>query len=820
MDEQDLINVLPPGTRLHSNEVLRVLGKGGFGITYLAQHSAFAERLSAIKEYFPLEFGYREGAEVRAKSSQHQRLFESGKDRFLEEARTLARFQHPNIVQVTDFFAANGTAYLVMVYEEGNPLSEIYRRAWRRGKGPDEAALLAVALPLLDGLEALHHGGIIHRDIKPGNIFLRKRDESPVLLDFGSARQAMGVQTKTLTAYLTPGYAPFEQYYSKSDSQGPWTDIYAMGAVLYHGVSGKPPAESTLRSSAMLRGEVDPMVSARELGQGRYSEKLLAAIDWSLALLERQRPQDCGEFVAALRGGEVFQSEGITEIRGAAATAAKPTPVQSPPYPAVSPSPLEGEGGEGSVGNARGEALSPSLQPSPVQGKGTKKTTSGTGTLAPRGGEDRAAAPGADLARNPTPGTDRAAQPPARKSAMGVFLGGMVAATVAVGGLAWWWVQQQTPAPVAGVQVAGKGDPTVGLPAGEAAGSEAATTKAVREETEKARRVEAQAKAEAEAARAEAAKALARAAETTKREAAKAAAAEKSASTPAAHTAEAALAAVLAMTEEAAGAEAEEKAKAGAAPGAEQPMKVFHDKSGRIFRDKLKDGSEGPWMVVIGGGTFQMGSPASEAGRFDNETQHQVKVGSFAMGAYEVTFAEYDLFARATGRKLPSDHDWGRGARPVIDVSWDDAMAYAKWLSEQTGKRYRLPTEAEWEYAARAGTQTAYWWGNEVGRNHANCDGCGSRRNNKQTAPVGSFERNGFGLYDILGNAWEWTCSVTSTYGSGEESRCNNTDMQARRVIRGGSWLNAPRGMRSASRGNTSPDDRSVNLGFRLAQDL
>jgi formylglycine-generating enzyme required for sulfatase activity len=121
-----------------------------------------------------------------------------------------------------------------------------------------------------------------------------------------------------------------------------------------------------------------------------------------------------------------------------------------------------------------------------------------------------------------------------------------------------------------------------------------------------------------------------------------------------------------------------------------------------------------------------------------------------------VTFEEYAKFATAVGRKLPEGEGWGTGNRPVINVSWKDAVAYAEWLSEQTGKRYRLPSEAEWEYAAGAGTETKYWWGNEVGINRANCDGCGSQWDNKQTAPVGSFDANPLGLYDTAGKVFEW----------------------------------------------------------------
>jgi formylglycine-generating enzyme required for sulfatase activity len=178
-------------------------------------------------------------------------------------------------------------------------------------------------------------------------------------------------------------------------------------------------------------------------------------------------------------------------------------------------------------------------------------------------------------------------------------------------------------------------------------------------------------------------------------------------------------------------------------------------KPGEVFRDRLKNGSEGPEMVVIPPGKFRMGDIQGKYGK-DELPVHQVNFQkAFAASKYEITFAEYDEFAKATGRKLAEDEGWGRGRQPVIYVSWDDAVAYAKWLSEQTGKRYRLPTEAEWEYGARAGAETSYWWGNEVKQGLANCRGCGSRWDGKQPAPVGSFKPNPFGLYDTAGNVAE-----------------------------------------------------------------
>ena len=178
------------------------------------------------------------------------------------------------------------------------------------------------------------------------------------------------------------------------------------------------------------------------------------------------------------------------------------------------------------------------------------------------------------------------------------------------------------------------------------------------------------------------------------------------------------------------------------------------------FQDDLKDGGKGPAMLPISPGSFLMGSPEDEKNRYKDESpQHSVTIPKpFAIGRDEVSFDEYDRFAQATGKPLPKDQGWGRGrgSRPVINVTWQDAQDYAAWLSGQTGQAYRLPTEAEWEYAARAGTATAYWWGDELGKNHANGGGGGSEWDGKQTAPVGSFPANPWGLRDTAGNVYEW----------------------------------------------------------------
>jgi len=238
-----------------------------------------------------------------------------------------------------------------------------------------------------------------------------------------------------------------------------------------------------------------------------------------------------------------------------------------------------------------------------------------------------------------------------------------------------------------------------------------------------------------------------------------------------------------------------------------QPRQSFS--AGQVFQDRLKDGGKGPQMVWIAAGSFKMGS---NKGDDDEKPVHRVSITqNFAMGRYEVTFAEYDKFAEATGREKPNDQGWGRGSRPVIHVSWHDAVAYAEWLSQQTGKTYRLPTEAEWEYVARAGTTTKYWWGNSIGSNKGNC---GYLSYNK--VPVGSYKANKFGIYDTVGNVFEWVQDIFGDYSSSLSSDPTGPSIGSARVFRGGGWNHSASACRAAYRAANSPGARSYDLGFRL----
>lgn len=283
-------NALAAGTPLLEYRLESVLGAGGFGLTYLAR-DIHLDKPVAIKEYFPSAIVMRaQDGGVVSTGAEFSGEYQWGLERFLQEARTLARFSHPHIVRVNRYFEANGTGYMVMDYEDGESLHQ----ALKHDPAPAERRVRELLFPLLDGLEAVHKTGFLHRDIKPSNIFIRKGG-SPVLLDFGSARQALGDSTKTLTAVLTPGYAPLEQYSGEGD-QGPWTDIYALGGVLYRVFIGENPPD------AVSRLRVDPVPDKVATLIGRVSVPMLRALEWAMALDEKKRPQSVVEWRRALEG--------------------------------------------------------------------------------------------------------------------------------------------------------------------------------------------------------------------------------------------------------------------------------------------------------------------------------------------------------------------------------------------------------------------------------------------------------------------------------------------------------------------------------------
>lgn len=284
-------DALPPGTRLREFELLEVLGRGGFGITYRGWYPNLGVDV-AIKEYMPSEFAVRElNGDVYPKTRQSEEWYRWGLDKFLEEAKTLLRFNHPSIVRVLQFFEGHGTAYMVMEYLEGQTLFALLHEQ----KTLSEDRLRALIEPILDGLDQVHAAGYLHRDIKPGNIVFRDKD-TPVLIDFGAAYALTAEHSRTVAAFEMPGFSPIEQYSVTGQNYGPWTDLYAVGAVLYRAMTELVPV------GAPSRIERDELAPVARVAKRKYGKQLTGAVDWALKLRAADRPQSIAQWRRVLDG--------------------------------------------------------------------------------------------------------------------------------------------------------------------------------------------------------------------------------------------------------------------------------------------------------------------------------------------------------------------------------------------------------------------------------------------------------------------------------------------------------------------------------------
>lgn len=635
-------NALAHKFEVDGYRIERVLGAGGFGITYLAVEVK-TERRVAIKEYFPLGVAHRNTAQstVHPNGADDAEEFAWGLSRFLEEAKLLLTINHPGVVRTLRYTEANGTAYIVMDYVDGVSLSALLRR----GGTLDQDEIIEFALPLLDGLQAVHAAGVLHRDIKPDNIFIRHDNGRPVLLDFGAARLLTRL---THSVIASPGYCPPEQYQSQG-ARRPSADLYGVGATLYRCMTGAPPPDAAERVTALAFKHVDPLMPVSQAAKRTYSQELVVAVDSSLELDPTLRPQSADSLKASLLGRTV---EGANGPSSADATRA----------PSVRAVDADGSGATSAPGRGKPVLLRPAAN--------AGQSTADLDTLPPRPQAPRISKTGK--------------QP--------VLLYGGIAGLVLTG---------------------------------------------------------------------------------------------------------CAIAATIIV-------------------------------SGTDSKSIIRDCSRCPEMVVVPAGRYLMGSPATEQGRDvdgDEGPQHFVTIPkAFAIGKYEVTFEEWDVcVADGACPYRPDENGWGRGRRPVINVAWSDVATFIAWLSKKTGKTYRLPSETEWEYAARAGTTTAYSTGSSISTDQANFDdsvaGGIARR---QTLPVGSFPPNPFGLFDVHGNVAEWTedCWNGGYSGAPSDGRAWVQGDCSRHVIRGYSFAHGPDALRSASRSGPVGDYRSEAIGFRLARDL
>ena len=840
-----------------------VLGAGGFGITYRA-YDAHLDKFVAIKEYLPSEFATRaERYTVVPQSSTDAQDYHWGLNRFLDEARTLARFDHPHLNKVYRFFESNGTAYMVLEYVEGETLAN---RLTRERQLPEEA-LQRLLDEVLSGLEVMHDAGYVHRDIKPSNLILREEDGSAVVLDFGAARQAVGQRSKAITSILTPGYAPIEQYDSQADDVGPWSDIYALGMVAYRCVSGIGDSElpdAVTRGRTQRKGQV-ALTPTTETGKAKYNVKLLEAIDWAIEVDEEDRPQTVGEWQRALAGGSRRKGSAKSVRRTATRPAKGATtertgmnwsgvvrtvvilalvgvsvwmasqlypewfglgngeilPVAQQEIPADIPeeTPYESEPSETK------EALASAEQTS------LQEDVSQTGPAKAAAESDKTAAEQLETAP-PT-------SPPAEEDEVTRLLAAAKAdlrarrLTSPAGNNAWDRYQRvldidpTNPEAVQGMdRVIESYMELFGISVEQEDFEQAdeylrrirdlhpdspvlMTGRQLLGEAKQARAkrlVEQERQRQADEAARQAQLERQRIAQEIKGhwEAFEAAlVAEDMDETSSI------LALIRDLNPEEAGLSAGEKR-----------LEALQAELERKRLEALKRELAGE-LVPIPGGIFRMGNLIGD-GRDSERPVHSVTVASFKIGKYEVTFDQWDACVSEGGcsRYTPDDEGWGRGNRPVIHVSWNDVQGFIDWLNDKTGGNFRLPTEAEWEYAARAGSITKYSWGNSTSNNRANCyEDCGDRWSN--TAPVGSFSANPWGLHDMHGNVWEWVqdCWNDSYVGAPTDGNAWLTGDCSRRMTRGGGWGNNSEIMYSASRIHDDISGRDQYQGFRLAQD-
>lgn len=746
---------LPHGTILGGQyRVGRVLGRpGGFGITYLGWDVNLQQRV-AIKEYLPREIAARQpnSLNVDVHTADDKRGFEFGKEQFLREARIVAKLDHPNIVRVRNFFNANSTAYLVMDYYEGMSLGD-YLSSVRNKLEPELAVPLVK--PILEGLQYVHERGLVHRDLKPHNIYLAAIGR-PIVLDFGAARQAAGDRVQSLSVVLTEGYAPLEQYQRRA-VQGPWTDVYGVAATLYRMITGAAPP------IALDRIGRDPVDDG---GWNAVPAALVPALRMALAVRPSDRYQSAIEFRAALdrfmSGGQqananlaaelipapppfiapIDEPPSIAPTVQAAATViaqARPAIVPRPAAPeaprafprAVIPVPAPDNEAPptvtGPVPPPRGkpEPDAPAAAPVALTLPVMPPTVSAVGALGVLATPVTARAggllPGAPLHRRALNATPPPSPPPVRS-------------------------RRQRLLPVVMLLIAGAAVGYVLLnPPGAGKGSQQARS-------------------------------------------------------------------------------AEAGSKLPAPPPAPPPEVAGPDPATALAAEPLQL----PAMIPLPGGSLRL----SDA----DASERNVRVMPVRIGRTEVTVAQFRDFVRRTGYdnprwqnypcesaggRLPDWQDPGYAQRdesPVVCVSWADANAYTQWLTRETGESYRLPTEAEWEYAARAGSSDKYWWGSGFDPGMAACQSCPPKVPT-QPSVVTSFPPNPFGLYETLGNVREWTCSVFEPYSSEAAGQCGMAAAGGRISVRGGSWQQGADALASGFREAYEPYRRNVWTGFRVVQD-
>jgi len=794
------VPALPPGTRVDTLRIDRVLGQGAFGITYLVTDTVLASPF-ALKEFLPEGLVSRaEDLRLTAGDEASRELFASGLQHFLAEGRTVARLNHPNVAKVFRCFEANGTAYLLMPFYQGEALHTLLRR----GGTLTEEEALALGRPLLDALDYIHRNGVIHQDIKPANIYITENGD-PILLDFGAAGQRLHATASTRRRLGSEGYAAIEQ--SEPDGRlGPWTDIYGLAATLYRCVSGQLPVAASQRLSALNEREADPLVPLGHLLRGRGFDQVVRAVDQGLRLQPGERPQSVADWrpafaeplsPAAREGREWLPLIllGVFAVMLASAVIYLFTADRWEREAAEHPATVEA---------AR-----------PGEEAGAGRPASPEETARWQAALEADTAYGYRLFLDDYPGSIHRDQAELHLERLDHQAWGQ--AEAAGGRAVVESYMEQFPG---GLHEA---DALIRLEEFRLADEAAARA---REELERqddeawetARTAYSTEAIDAYLAEwpggrhAEEARSLRRDLQN------------------AADDRRAFEAATRLNTIAAYQAYIEAFPRGASVAVALQAVDDLTLRPGKTFRDC----ADCPTMVVVPAGSFWQGSDEQVAGALKKETpRRMVTIAEpFAVGVFEVTLAQWDRCVAAGGcTTRPGDNGWGRDTRPAIMVSWNDAVEFAAWLSQKTGQSYSLPSESQWEYVARAGEESDWLggdraaicqYGNIAGSEsgfrwqHPDCADPAAL----ETLPVGSLQANAFGLHDVVGNVAEWTldCLNLSYLDAPADGSAWGRGICSSRMTRGGSWFTGTRDIRLPARFNLKNGDRNDFTGFRVVR--
>ncbi len=811
-------NFLETGSLIDNLRIARVLGRGSFGISYLA-HDRIGGGEFVLKEYFPQQSAKRlDDGRLQAASPEMETDFRQGLQQFLSEGRVLAGLQHPNIIEVAHCFEANGSAWLQMPYYPGATMGELLLD----GNSFDATRIKALVPPLLDALKYLHQHSVIHQDIKPDNIYITQNG-APLLLDFGAALHAPDADSGNLGS---PGYAAVEQELG-SGSIGPWTDIYGLSACLYRVISGRIPSPASQRLEAVEQGLPDPLVPLQPAVMPGLPAAWLEAINSGLKLKAVQRPHSVAEWS---RNFDLPVAKPRHSVLRAGSEMTEPTTKYATEGRAWLPIVLLGLFALGLVVLVYYLLIGePDSQADPDRTVATQQNEAASaspgnapGSRDPEQNRRWLEALEADtiygyqLYRQDYPDSFHEADALKHLARLDEEL--WQASDAEGSRSAYQSYLEQLPL---GLHQA---EAMIKLDALDRVATETERQQALRQEQdnlawEQARSKRSIAAIDQYIADFPDGQHLAEA-QSVRRQL-----------SDAANDGTAFAAAQKLHTRKAYQAYIDAFPRGQHVTAALTAIDDLTLRPGKRFRDC----DLCPDLVVLSAGSFWQGADKNSTTALANEKpQRKVVIdNAFAIGIHEVTLAQWDACVAGGECDQTPDNGWGRGARPVMMVSWDDAQTYVVWLSKKTGERYRLPSESEWEYAARGG-ETDEWpnadparvcevaniAGNETGFRWAH-QACADPYA-LETAPTGSFPANAFGLHDTLGNVAEWTldCMSLSYHDAPADGSANSRGLCNSRVTRGGSWFSGARESRLSARFNLKAGDRNDFTGFRVVREL